>query len=145
MKKARANTNDYWDKKLLEVEEKDPNRWRHSGFKKMYIEGDSSSGSDHESYRYNRVSNTHITESKWPDVSWISSTNINIHSIQTFRLIAIEVVAADHEIVNLRQIHQNVDHQVMYVDDHHNRQYSAGEHRKNEPIPISVGVHLLRY
>lgn len=58
MKKARANTNDYWDKKLLEVEEKDPNRWRHSGFKKMYIEGDSSSGSDHESYRYNRVSNT---------------------------------------------------------------------------------------
>lgn len=55
MKKARANTNDYWDKKLLEVEEKDPNRWRHSGFKKMYIEGDSSSGSDHESYRYNRV------------------------------------------------------------------------------------------
>jgi len=29
MKKARANTtNDYWDKKLIEAEEKDPNRWR---------------------------------------------------------------------------------------------------------------------
>lgn len=59
MKKARAGTNDYWDKKLLEVEEKDPNRWRHTGFKKMYIEGDenSSSGgeSDRESnYRYKR-------------------------------------------------------------------------------------------
>ncbi|KAM7342094.1 uncharacterized protein ACRADG_009633 isoform 1-T2 [Cochliomyia hominivorax] len=49
MKKARANTNDYWDKKLLEVEEKDPNRWRHTGYKKMYIQGESSSGeSDRE-------------------------------------------------------------------------------------------------
>lgn len=55
MKKARANTNDYWDKKLLEVEEKDPNRWRHTGYKKMYIQGDSSSGeSDREGgFRYN--------------------------------------------------------------------------------------------
>lgn len=55
MKKARANTNDYWDKKLLEVEEKDPNRWRHTGYKKMYIQGDSSSGeSDREgNFRYN--------------------------------------------------------------------------------------------
>lgn len=35
MKKARANTtNDYWDKKLIEAEEKDPNRWRHTGYKK---------------------------------------------------------------------------------------------------------------
>lgn len=43
MKKARANNSgDYWDKKLLDIEEKDPNRWRHTGFKKMYIEGDSS-------------------------------------------------------------------------------------------------------
>lgn len=55
MKKARANTNDYWDKKLLEVEEKDPNRWRHTGFKKMYIEEESSSESDRESFRYSRV------------------------------------------------------------------------------------------
>lgn len=55
MKKARANTNDYWDKKLLEVEEKDPNRWRHTGYKKMYIEGESSSESDRETFRYNRV------------------------------------------------------------------------------------------
>lgn len=55
MKKARANTNDYWDKKLLEVEEKDPNRWRHTGYKKMYIEGESSSESDRESFRYSRV------------------------------------------------------------------------------------------
>ncbi|XP_055855718.1 serine/arginine repetitive matrix protein 1 isoform X2 [Episyrphus balteatus] len=55
MKKARANTNDYWDKKLLEVEEKDPNRWRHTGYKKMYIQGESSSGeSDREgNFRYN--------------------------------------------------------------------------------------------
>ncbi|XP_004522863.1 serine/arginine repetitive matrix protein 1 isoform X1 [Ceratitis capitata] len=58
MKKARANTNDYWDKKLLEVEEKDPNRWRHTGYKKMYIQGDSSSGeSDREGgFRYNSAS-----------------------------------------------------------------------------------------
>lgn len=59
MKKARAGTNDYWDKKLLEVEEKDPNRWRHTGFKKMYIEGDENSSSGGESdrdsnYRYKR-------------------------------------------------------------------------------------------
>ncbi|XP_036334133.1 serine/arginine repetitive matrix protein 1 isoform X2 [Rhagoletis pomonella] len=55
MKKARANTNDYWDKKLIEVEEKDPNRWRHTGYKKMYIQGESSSGeSDREGgFRYN--------------------------------------------------------------------------------------------
>lgn len=54
MKKARANNSgDYWDKKLLDIEEKDPNRWRHSGFKKMYIEGDSSSNSGDEHFREN--------------------------------------------------------------------------------------------
>uniref|UniRef100_A0A1B6DTE6 Uncharacterized protein n=1 Tax=Clastoptera arizonana TaxID=38151 RepID=A0A1B6DTE6_9HEMI len=39
MKKARREGPDksgYWNKKLLEVEEKDPNRWRHSGFKELY-------------------------------------------------------------------------------------------------------------
>lgn len=47
MKKARAFPNETWDKKLLEVEEKDPNRWRHTGYKKLYIEDDpSSSDSD---------------------------------------------------------------------------------------------------
>lgn len=46
MKKARAGGNNFWDKKLLEVEEKDPNRWRHTGFKKMYIERESSSESE---------------------------------------------------------------------------------------------------
>ncbi|XP_044735269.1 serine/arginine repetitive matrix protein 1 isoform X2 [Chrysoperla carnea] len=47
MKKARAspNANGYWDKKLLEVEEKDPNRWRHTGYKALYIEGSSPSPS----------------------------------------------------------------------------------------------------
>lgn len=40
MKKARNNPNDYWDKKLLEVEERDPNRWRHTGYKKLYVEGE---------------------------------------------------------------------------------------------------------
>lgn len=40
MKKARQQpANEYWDKKLLEAEEKDPNRWRHSGFKKLYVNG----------------------------------------------------------------------------------------------------------
>uniref|UniRef100_A0A182LSF3 Uncharacterized protein n=1 Tax=Anopheles culicifacies TaxID=139723 RepID=A0A182LSF3_9DIPT len=43
MKKARAFPNETWDKKLLEVEEKDPNRWRHTGYKKLYIEDDPSS------------------------------------------------------------------------------------------------------
>ncbi|KAL1383371.1 hypothetical protein pipiens_003363 [Culex pipiens pipiens] len=43
MRKARAFPNETWDKKLLEAEEKDPNRWRHTGFKKMYIEEDASS------------------------------------------------------------------------------------------------------
>ncbi|KAK9884834.1 hypothetical protein WA026_009058 [Henosepilachna vigintioctopunctata] len=47
MKKARARaasptSNAYWDKKLLEVEAKDPNRWRHSGYKSLYIDGSSS-------------------------------------------------------------------------------------------------------
>ncbi|XP_046382322.1 serine/arginine repetitive matrix protein 1-like [Ischnura elegans] len=39
MKKARSESgpqSSYWTKKLLEVEEKDPNRWRHSGFKELY-------------------------------------------------------------------------------------------------------------
>lgn len=41
MKKARQqpSTNEYWDKKLLEAEEKDPNRWKHTGYKKMYVNG----------------------------------------------------------------------------------------------------------
>lgn len=60
MKKARAgSTNEYWDKKLLEAEEKDPNRWRHSGYKKMYIEDESSSGSANEDFRYNRNRSSH--------------------------------------------------------------------------------------
>lgn len=59
MKKARAgSTNEYWDKKLLEAEEKDPNRWRHSGYKKMYIEDESSSDSGNETFRYNRNRNS---------------------------------------------------------------------------------------
>ncbi|XP_070499955.1 serine/arginine repetitive matrix protein 1 isoform X2 [Chironomus tepperi] len=40
MKKARQQpANEYWDKKLLEAEEKDPGRWKHSGYKKMYVNG----------------------------------------------------------------------------------------------------------
>lgn len=40
MKKARqAPPNEYWDKKLLEAEEKDPGRWKHTGYKKMYVNG----------------------------------------------------------------------------------------------------------
>lgn len=40
MRKARQQpANEYWDKKLLEAEEKDPNRWKHTGFKKMYVNG----------------------------------------------------------------------------------------------------------
>jgi hypothetical protein len=39
MRKARESQSNYWNKKLLEVEERDPNRWRHSGYKEMYIGG----------------------------------------------------------------------------------------------------------
>lgn len=82
MKKARANTNDYWDKKLLEVEEKDPNRWRHTGYKKMYIEGESSSESDRESFRYSRVHllihNFHLF-----CIFWISICNCQLHSMDS--------------------------------------------------------------
>lgn len=40
MKKARQQpANEYWDKKLLEAEDKDPNRWKHTGYKKMYVNG----------------------------------------------------------------------------------------------------------
>lgn len=45
MKKARKEgtvQSQYWNKKLLEVEEKDPNRWRHSGYKELYGEKSSS-------------------------------------------------------------------------------------------------------
>ncbi|KAI5634310.1 NF-kappa-B-activating protein domain-containing protein [Phthorimaea operculella] len=42
MKRARQGSPGTWDRKLLEVEEKDPNRWRHTGYKQMYIEGDRS-------------------------------------------------------------------------------------------------------
>ena len=41
MRKARESQSNYWNKKLLEVEERDPNRWRHSGYKEMYIGGSS--------------------------------------------------------------------------------------------------------
>lgn len=44
MRKARQQpANEYWDKKLLEAEEKDPNRWKHTGFKKMYVNGSTGS------------------------------------------------------------------------------------------------------
>uniref|UniRef100_A0A336MFA1 CSON000722 protein n=1 Tax=Culicoides sonorensis TaxID=179676 RepID=A0A336MFA1_CULSO len=58
MRKARDNPNDYWDKKLLEVEERDPDRWRHSGFKKLYVEGEgpSRSSSRSRSPRPRRIS-----------------------------------------------------------------------------------------
>ncbi|EEB16604.1 conserved hypothetical protein [Pediculus humanus corporis] len=46
MKKARregtTGQSQYWNKKLLEAEEKDPNRWRHSGYKELYGEKSSS-------------------------------------------------------------------------------------------------------
>ncbi|PZC72582.1 hypothetical protein B5X24_HaOG210913 [Helicoverpa armigera] len=39
MKRARQGSPGSWDRKLLEVEEKDPNRWRHTGYKQLYLEG----------------------------------------------------------------------------------------------------------
>ncbi|CAG9766697.1 unnamed protein product [Ceutorhynchus assimilis] len=49
MKKARAQNSPtssaIWEKKLLEVEAKDSNRWRHSGYKSLYLDGQSSSRS----------------------------------------------------------------------------------------------------
>ncbi|KAL1516137.1 hypothetical protein ABEB36_000058 [Hypothenemus hampei] len=46
MKKARAQNSPtssaIWEKKLLEVEAKDSNRWRHSGYKSLYLDGGSS-------------------------------------------------------------------------------------------------------
>ncbi|XP_012284938.1 serine/arginine repetitive matrix protein 1 [Orussus abietinus] len=43
MRKARESQSSYWNKKLLEVEERDPNRWRHSGYKELYVGGATSS------------------------------------------------------------------------------------------------------
>ncbi|XP_076260462.1 uncharacterized protein LOC143196574 isoform X2 [Rhynchophorus ferrugineus] len=60
MKKARAQTSPssgaFWDKKLLEVEAKDPNRWRHSGYKSLYIDGSSPSRSRSRSFSDRRGS-----------------------------------------------------------------------------------------
>jgi len=56
MKKARqqpTNESQYWDKKLLEAEEKDPNRWKHSGYKKMYVNGQSPEEREYNRNRYN--------------------------------------------------------------------------------------------
>lgn len=41
MRKAREShsSTSYWNKKLLEAEERDPNRWRHSGYKELYVGG----------------------------------------------------------------------------------------------------------
>lgn len=39
MRKARESQSTYWNKKLLEAEERDPNRWRHSGYKELYVGG----------------------------------------------------------------------------------------------------------
>ncbi|XP_026314933.1 serine/arginine repetitive matrix protein 1 isoform X2 [Hyposmocoma kahamanoa] len=39
MKRARQASPGSWDRKLLEVEEKDPNRWRHTGYKQLYVDG----------------------------------------------------------------------------------------------------------
>ncbi|XP_018359625.1 PREDICTED: serine/arginine repetitive matrix protein 1 [Trachymyrmex cornetzi] len=37
MRKARESKSSYWNKKLLEAEERDPNRWHHSGYKELYV------------------------------------------------------------------------------------------------------------
>ncbi|XP_051154518.1 serine/arginine repetitive matrix protein 2 [Leptopilina boulardi] len=44
MRKARESQSSYWNKKLLEVEERDPNRWRHSGYKELYVGGGGGGG-----------------------------------------------------------------------------------------------------
>ncbi|CAH1396745.1 unnamed protein product [Nezara viridula] len=55
MKKARRDGSQsaYWNKKLLEAEEKEPDRWCHSGYKELYHGGEkkspASSGSDSRS------------------------------------------------------------------------------------------------
>ncbi|CAG7786139.1 unnamed protein product [Allacma fusca] len=36
VKRAREERSSYWNKRVLEAEEKDPNRWGHSGFKELY-------------------------------------------------------------------------------------------------------------
>ncbi|XP_050676396.1 serine/arginine repetitive matrix protein 1 isoform X2 [Leptidea sinapis] len=41
MKRARQSSPGSWDRKLLQVEEKDPNRWRHTGYKQLYLESGS--------------------------------------------------------------------------------------------------------
>ncbi|CAG9862249.1 unnamed protein product [Phyllotreta striolata] len=50
MKRARSrkspNSGVFWDRKLLEVEAKDPNRWTHSGYKSLYLDGSSSPSSN---------------------------------------------------------------------------------------------------
>lgn len=42
VRKAREFQSNYWNQKILEVEEKNPHRWRHSGYKEMYVRGLSS-------------------------------------------------------------------------------------------------------
>ncbi|XP_066255874.1 serine/arginine repetitive matrix protein 1 [Euwallacea similis] len=58
MKKARATNSPIssaiWEKKLLEVEAKDSNRWRHSGYKSLYLDGGSSSRSRSRSFSSSR-------------------------------------------------------------------------------------------
>ncbi|XP_066991191.1 serine/arginine repetitive matrix protein 2 [Anabrus simplex] len=57
MKKARregTTQSSYWTKKLLEVEEKDPNRWRHSGYKELYGGGNNSPHGSHSSHKRSR-------------------------------------------------------------------------------------------
>ncbi|XP_055641342.1 serine/arginine repetitive matrix protein 1 [Toxorhynchites rutilus septentrionalis] len=66
MRKARAFPNETWDKKLLEVEEKDPNRWRHTGFKKMYIEDDPSSSDSERGGRFGNGPPPRRTRSRSP-------------------------------------------------------------------------------
>lgn len=45
MRKAREFQSHYWNKKILEAEEKDPHRWRHSGYKEMYVSNTSGESS----------------------------------------------------------------------------------------------------
>lgn len=55
MRKAReSQSTSYWNKKLLEVEERDPNRWRHSGYKELYVGGSAPSGETSSSRNHPR-------------------------------------------------------------------------------------------
>lgn len=123
MRKARESQSSYWNKKLLEVEERDPNRWRHSGYKELYVGGTTSgepSRGHPRSPRSPRPRSPHIQRPRSPRTRSPRSPLINHIQEEDLHVVQVQevLVLIDHVVF----VHQKNDDALLNllvrVQDH---------------------------